>query len=102
MFDSTYTLFALISGFRDSTGVSEPAEVPANTEEAEGIEVDDDTGFLSHILQFPKDDGEESRKAERDYEVIDPRQRSAQAKEEERQRKKNTRPRDGGRGSRRH
>ena len=26
-----------------------------------GIEVDDDRGFLSHSLRFPKDDGEESR-----------------------------------------
>jgi peptidyl-prolyl cis-trans isomerase SDCCAG10 len=64
-----------------------------------GIEVDDDRGFFGHVLQFPKDDGEESRKAERDYEVIDPRQRGARAKEEEKERKqtamkqKNGRPR---------
>ena len=53
-----------------------------------GIEVDDDRGFLSHALHFPKDDGEESRKAERDYEVIDPRERGAKAREEERERKR--------------
>ena len=63
------------------------------------VEVDDDTGFMSHVLHFPKDDGEETRKADRDYEVIDPRQRSARAREEERQRKKQIRTRDGGRGS---
>ncbi|KAJ7777088.1 cyclophilin-like domain-containing protein [Mycena metata] len=53
-----------------------------------GMEVDDDAGFMSHALRFPKDDGEESMKAERDYEVIDPRQRGARAKEEERERKR--------------
>ena len=64
------------------------------------IEVDTDTGFLSHSLSFPKDDGEETRKAERDYEVIDPRQRSARAKEEERERKGRERERGRGRGRR--
>jgi peptidyl-prolyl cis-trans isomerase SDCCAG10 len=43
---------------------------------------------MSHALHFPKDDGEESIKAARDYEVIDPRQRGAKAKEEEEERKK--------------
>lgn len=66
-----------------------------------GIEVDDDTGFLSHHLSFPKGNDEEVQKAERDYEVIDPRQRGARAREEERERKKAMKPRDGGRGSRR-
>lgn len=66
-----------------------------------GIEVDDDTGFMSHLLSFPKGNDEEVQKAERDYEVIDPRQRGARAREEEKERKKAMRPRDGGRGSRR-
>ncbi|KAL4255989.1 peptidylprolyl isomerase [Pleurotus pulmonarius] len=61
---------------------------PANPGEEEGMEVDDDRGFMGHALHFPKDDGEESRKAERDYEVIDPRQRGARAKEEERERRR--------------
>ena len=65
------------------------------------MEVDDDTGFLTHRLYFPKDNNEEIEKAERDYEVIDPRQRSARAREEERERKKRIKPRDGGRGFRR-
>ncbi|KAH7885723.1 cyclophilin-like domain-containing protein [Phlebopus sp. FC_14] len=63
--------------------------------EEPGMEVDDDRGFMNHALHFPKDDGEESRKAERDYEVIDPRQRSARAREEERERKQATRARSG-------
>ncbi|EJD07374.1 uncharacterized protein FOMMEDRAFT_130573 [Fomitiporia mediterranea MF3/22] len=67
----------------------------------ETIEVDNDTGFLSHKLFFPKDNDEEVAKAEREYEVIDPRKRSAQAKEEERERKKRLKPRDGGRRYRR-
>ena len=62
-------------------------------QEEEGMEVDDDRGFMNHALHFPKDDGEETRKAERDYEVIDPRQRSARAREEERERKRTTRGR---------
>ncbi|KAJ6580766.1 cyclophilin-like domain-containing protein [Mycena capillaripes] len=57
-------------------------------DEDPGMEVDDDAGFMGHALRFPKDDGEESLKAERDYEVIDPRQRGARAKEEERERKR--------------
>ena len=68
------------------TGAAEDGERPA-VEEA-GQEVDDDVGFLAHRLRFPKDSGEESVKAERDYEVIDPRQRGARAKEEERERKR--------------
>ena len=54
----------------------------------EDMEVDNDTGFMSHALHFPKDNGEETLKAERDYEVIDPRERGAKAKEEERERKR--------------
>lgn len=70
-------------------------------EEDGGMEVDDDRGFMNHALHFPKDDGEETRKAERDYEVIDPRQRSARAREEERERKRATRGRGGSARSRR-
>ena len=57
-------------------------------EDGEEMEVDNDTGFMTHALHFPKDNGEETMKAERDYEVIDPRQRGAKAKEEERERKR--------------
>ncbi|KAF5362042.1 hypothetical protein D9756_002728 [Leucocoprinus leucothites] len=56
--------------------------------EEEGQEVDNDTDFLNHALHFPKDNTEETEKAERDYEVIDPRQRSARAREEEKEKKK--------------
>jgi peptidyl-prolyl cis-trans isomerase SDCCAG10 len=64
----------------------------------EGREVDDDAGFLAHALQFHKGNEEEVAKAERDYEVIDPRARGARAKEEERERKaadKRSRPAPG-------
>ena len=57
-------------------------------EDGEEMEVDNDTGFMSHALHFPKDNGEETMKAQRDYEVIDPRERGAKAKEEERERKR--------------
>lgn len=70
-------------------------DIPAG-EEDPGIEVDDDRGFLSHALHFPKDDGEETRKADREYEVIDPRERGAKAKEEERERKRLAKAKSGG------
>lgn len=56
--------------------------------EEEGVEVDDDHGWLGHRLQFPKGNDEEVGKAERDYEVIDPRVRGERARQEERDRKK--------------
>lgn len=65
----------------------------------EGIEVDRDHGFMNHLLEFPKDNNEEVEKAERDYEVIDPRQRGARAKQEERDRK-NAASKGKGRGKR--
>ena len=71
---------------------------PVGQGEDVGMEVDDDRGFMNHALHFPKDDGEETRKAERDYEVIDPRQRGAKAKEEERERKRQMKARGGGGG----
>ncbi|KAH9939133.1 cyclophilin-like protein [Amylocystis lapponica] len=94
--------------------VPEPVERDAQLEEGEtekeprlpgeedpGMEVDDDTGFLGHALTFPKDNNEEVEKAERDYEVIDPRQRGARAKEEERERKRALKAKDGRKGYRR-
>lgn len=63
-------------------------EGQAGTAEDVGMEVDDDTGFMAHALHFPKGNEVETDKAERDYEVIDPRARGARAREEERERKK--------------
>lgn len=79
-----------VHGDEDGEGEGE-----IKTQEDGGMEVDDDRGFMNHALHFPKDDGEETRKAERDYEVIDPRQRSARAQEEERERKRAARGRGG-------
>ncbi|KAK0457397.1 cyclophilin-like protein [Desarmillaria tabescens] len=84
----------------DDAGEPNGENAPGPVEGDPGIEVDDDRGFLGHALHFPKDDGEESRKAERDYEVIDPRQRNARAKEEERERKRAMKAK-AGRGGRR-
>jgi len=75
------------AGNNDGEASVEKIELRTGDEDP-GIEVDDDQGFLSHALHFPKDDGEESKKAERDYEVIDPRERGAKAREEERERKR--------------
>ncbi|KAI0642368.1 cyclophilin-like protein [Trametes meyenii] len=86
----------------EPTGEAAEADASAPMEE-EGMEVDNDTGFLGHALHFPKGNEEEVAKAERDYEVIDPRQRGARAKEEERERKRALKAKDitGGRGFRR-
>ncbi|KAG5650987.1 hypothetical protein H0H81_010312 [Sphagnurus paluster] len=90
-------VLAALNSFRGklkNSGASGPMDVDSDDKEKEdgdedaGMEVDDDLGFMNHKLHFPKDDGEETRKAERDYEVIDPRMRGAQAKEEERERKR--------------
>jgi peptidyl-prolyl cis-trans isomerase SDCCAG10 len=67
--------------------------------EEEAVEVDSDLGFMGHLLQFPKGNEEEVQKAEREYEVIDPRARGAQARQEERERRdrKAAKHRKGGR-----
>lgn len=65
-----------------------------------GLEVDDDVDWLSHRLHFPKGNEEEVNKAERDYEVIDPRARASRAKEEEREKKSRERGKQAGGGSR--
>ncbi|CCO28483.1 peptidyl-prolyl cis-trans isomerase SDCCAG10 [Rhizoctonia solani AG-1 IB] len=54
-------------------------------------EVDNDSSWIGHKLKFAKDDGSETRRAEHEYEVIDPRARNNQAKMEERERKANKR-----------
>ncbi|KAI0831955.1 cyclophilin-like domain-containing protein [Trametes gibbosa] len=97
------------TAIEDSPPPEQPEESQAEggeekpTGEEEGMEVDNDTGFLGHALHFPKGNEEEVMKAEREYEVIDPRQRGARAKEEERERRRAQKVKDitGGRGSRR-
>lgn len=68
--------------------------------EEEGIEVDNDKTWISHRLHFPKDNTAEVERAQRDYEVIDPRNRSARAKEEEAERRRNQRKHRPGHGHR--
>lgn len=87
--------------FMETDGDDDAEAGEATAEGEEGIEVDNDTGFLTHKLFFPKDNDEEVAKAEREYEVIDPRKRGARAKEEELARKRRMKPKDGGRGFRR-
>ena len=70
-----------------SSANDEMVTQPIEGVEGEGMEVDSDLGFMGHLLQFPKGNEEEVQKAERDYEVIDPRARGAQARQEERERK---------------
>jgi peptidyl-prolyl cis-trans isomerase SDCCAG10 len=95
-------VLAALAGFRtklqtavvagDETKDESKGDAEPGTQEEEGdrntIEVDNDLGFLGHLLHFPKGNEEEVEKAERDYEVIDPRARSAQARQEERDRKR--------------
>jgi peptidyl-prolyl cis-trans isomerase SDCCAG10 len=93
-------VLATLAGFRSKIQTSavdddETMDVSAgndevgtqSTEGEAGMEVDSDRGFMRHLLCFPKGNEEEVRKAEREYEVIDPRARGAQARQEERDRK---------------
>ncbi|KAF8331762.1 uncharacterized protein EI90DRAFT_3123404 [Cantharellus anzutake] len=51
---------------------TKPGEMGEGGEEA-ALEVDNDTGWISHRLEFPKNDRAETHRAEHDYKVIDPR-----------------------------
>jgi len=103
--DESDTL-AVLAGFRnklqssvtaqDSVADRELGDAPGDAgvqviEGGTGLDVDDDRGFMGHMLHFPKGNEEEVRKAEREYEVIDPRARSAQARQEVKERKQATR-----------
>lgn len=61
-------------------------------EEGEGLDVDNDTDWMSHRLSFPKGNDEEVRRAEHDYDVIDPRTREAAAQQEERDKRRAKKP----------
>lgn len=92
-------VLAVLNSFRgklqNTMSVDEGTSDDQEKLETEGaMEVDDDFGFLSHELHFPKDNNEETEKAEREYEVIDPRQRGAKAREEV-ERKRKTKGKDG-------
>ncbi|KAG2011189.1 peptidyl-prolyl cis-trans isomerase [Coprinopsis cinerea AmutBmut pab1-1] len=105
-------VLAVLDGFRDKGGTKKWAgkvEVKMNQAKGGGeggegedppMEVDNDFGFLTHSLHFPKGNEEEEEKAEREYEVIDPRARGAKAREEERERKRIKTGKGGGSGSR--
>lgn len=52
------------------------------------MDVDNDDDWIGHRLNFPKGNEEEVNRAEHDYEVIDPRARGAQARQQEMERKR--------------
>ena len=64
--------------------------VPPGTQDGEeaGLEVDDDSGWMKQRLEFPKDNDAETYRAEHDYDVIDPRAKARDIREEERERKR--------------
>lgn len=70
------------------TDIADSRASPGPNDGDEGIDVDNDTDWMGHRLNFPKGNEEEIRRAEHDYEVIDPRTRSAAAREEEMERKR--------------
>ncbi|KAG8893983.1 Peptidyl-prolyl isomerase cwc27 [Tulasnella sp. 403] len=70
----------------DGKGKKAASEEPIG-DDATNMEVDDDRDWLSHRLHFPRDDQETTEQALDHYEVIDPRARSRQARDEERERK---------------
>ncbi|KIJ55509.1 hypothetical protein M422DRAFT_41463 [Sphaerobolus stellatus SS14] len=67
----------------------EPIEANEEDRDEEALEIDNDQSWLTHELHFPKDNAAEVERAERDYEVIDPRDRSAKARKEEAERRRN-------------
>ncbi|KAG8916991.1 Peptidyl-prolyl isomerase cwc27 [Tulasnella sp. 417] len=76
----------------DIDGSNDAKEPNVNpTDDQEGVEVDNDTEWLSHRLHFPKDNKETDEQALDHYEVIDPRARGRQAKDEEKERKQGRR-----------
>jgi len=90
-------VLAALSSFRgklqksfDLPASSRPDDAPEDgaggDDDTAELEVDDDREWLNHKLYFPKDESESS-KATGDYEVIDPRVRGQQAREEERERR---------------
>lgn len=89
----------------DAHGDGGDKDKAGDEEEMESLEVDDDRDWLSHRLKFPKTvDLEEQSKAQDHYEVIDPRARGRQAKDEEKDRKGSQRkggPNNASRGGRR-
>ncbi|KAF8331687.1 cyclophilin-like protein [Cantharellus anzutake] len=85
---------ARVEGPSSSNRVGEDDTKPEETgEDGEevALEVDNDAGWMSHRLEFPKDDGAETRRAEHDYEVIDPRAKAREIREEEQERKRSRR-----------
>ncbi|KAI5453366.1 Peptidyl-prolyl isomerase cwc27 [Naganishia albida] len=71
----------------------DPEGEAPDAEAEEGLEVDDDVGWMSHALKAVNDgNADQSRRAETDYTVIDPRAKARAIKEEKR--------RDEGRGGR--
>jgi peptidyl-prolyl cis-trans isomerase SDCCAG10 len=68
-------------------GIGSPYHFYGYCNSPTGMEVDNDSDWLSHALSFPKGNEEEVAKAEREYEVIDPRARATRAREEEKERK---------------
>ena len=96
-------LFARLEKFKGKLKQREdsPVDVSSKLEEAEDsgtkalnpsvepeMDVDKDDDWMGHRLNFPKGNEEEVNRAEHDYEVIDPRTRGAQARQQEIERKK--------------
>ncbi|KAF8312769.1 uncharacterized protein EI90DRAFT_3159870 [Cantharellus anzutake] len=69
---------------------TKPEETGEDGEEA-ALEVDNDAGWMSHRLEFPKNDETETHRAEHDYEVIDPRAKAREIREEGQERKRSRR-----------
>ncbi|KAG7529403.1 hypothetical protein FFLO_05675 [Filobasidium floriforme] len=56
-----------------------------------GLEIDDDIGFMSHALKATKeDDAEQTRRAESDYTVIDPKAKARAIKDEKVERRRDS------------
>lgn len=87
-------LLATLSNFRSKLQEASTAMDVDEAEKGDGMEdieqevdVDDDRDWLTHKLHFPKDNTEINEQAIDHYEVIDPRARSRQIREERKERR---------------
>ncbi|KAF8312771.1 uncharacterized protein EI90DRAFT_3022885 [Cantharellus anzutake] len=81
---------ACVEGPSSNRVGAKPKETGEDGEQA-ALEVDNDTSWMSHRLEFPKDDEAGAHRAEHDYEVIDPRAKAREIREEEQERKRSRR-----------
>jgi peptidyl-prolyl cis-trans isomerase SDCCAG10 len=77
-----------VDGSSKPEGAGDSEAKASNPDKEAEMDVDKDHDWIGHRLNFPKGNEEEVSRAEHDYEVIDPRARGAQARQQELERKR--------------